>query len=73
MITWLLGLTSVIIISAISLVGVLVLWLKDQQLKKILLGWNDEAGAAMWDSSPKWETLDHHCPGTLPPVVENQM
>jgi zinc and cadmium transporter len=37
MITWLLGLTSVIIISAISLVGVLVLWLKDQQLKKILL------------------------------------
>jgi zinc and cadmium transporter len=37
MITWLLCLTSVIIISAISLVGVLVLWLKDQQLKKILL------------------------------------
>jgi zinc and cadmium transporter len=37
MITWLLGLTSVIIISAISLTGVLVLWLKDQQLKKILL------------------------------------
>jgi zinc and cadmium transporter len=37
MIAWLLGLTSVIIISAISLVGVLVLWLKDQQLKKILL------------------------------------
>jgi zinc and cadmium transporter len=37
MISWLLGLTSVIIISAISLVGVLVLWLKDQQLKKILL------------------------------------
>jgi zinc and cadmium transporter len=37
MITLLLGLTSVIIISAISLVGVLVLWLKDQQLKKILL------------------------------------
>jgi zinc and cadmium transporter len=37
MITWLLSLTSVIIISAISLVGVLVLWLKDQQLKKILL------------------------------------
>ena len=37
MITWLLGLTSVIVISAISLMGVLVLWLKDQQLKKILL------------------------------------
>jgi zinc and cadmium transporter len=37
MITWLLGLTSVIAISAISLTGVLVLWLKDQQLKKILL------------------------------------
>ena len=37
MITWLLGLTSVTIISAISLVGILVLWLKDQQLKKILL------------------------------------
>jgi zinc and cadmium transporter len=37
MISWLLGLTSVIIISAVSLVGVLVLWVKDQQLKKILL------------------------------------
>jgi len=37
MITWILGLTSVIVISAISLTGVLVLWLKDQQLKKILL------------------------------------
>jgi zinc and cadmium transporter len=37
MIAWLLGLTSVIVISAISLTGVLVLWLKDQQLKKILL------------------------------------
>jgi zinc and cadmium transporter len=37
MITWLLGLTSVIIISAISLVGVLVLWLKTSQLNKILL------------------------------------
>ena len=37
MITWVLGLTSVIVISAISLTGVLVLWLKDQQLKKILL------------------------------------
>ena len=37
MITWLLGLTSVIIISAISLVGVLFLWLKDQKLSKILL------------------------------------
>jgi zinc and cadmium transporter len=37
MITLLLGLTSVIIISAISLVGVLVLWLKARQLNKILL------------------------------------
>jgi zinc and cadmium transporter len=37
MITWLLGLTSVIIISAISLTGVLVLWLKAHQLNKILL------------------------------------
>jgi zinc and cadmium transporter len=37
MIAWILGLTSVIVISAISLVGVLVLWLKDQQLQKILL------------------------------------
>jgi zinc and cadmium transporter len=37
MIAWLLGLASVIIISVISLVGVLVLWLKDQQLNKILL------------------------------------
>lgn len=37
MITWLLSLTSVIIISAISMAGVLVLWLKDRQLNKILL------------------------------------
>jgi zinc and cadmium transporter len=37
MISWLLGLTSVIVISLVSLVGVLVLWVKDQQLKKILL------------------------------------
>jgi zinc and cadmium transporter len=37
MITWVLGLTSVIVISVISLTGVLVLWLKDKQLKKILL------------------------------------
>jgi zinc and cadmium transporter len=37
MIAWLLGLTSVIVISVISLTGVLVLWLKDKQLKKILL------------------------------------
>jgi zinc and cadmium transporter len=37
MIAWILGLASVIAISAISLMGVLVLWLKDQQLKKILL------------------------------------
>lgn len=37
MIAWLLGLTSVIIISAISLMGILVLWLKDKQLEKILL------------------------------------
>jgi zinc and cadmium transporter len=37
MITWILGLTSVIVISAVSLTGVLVLWLKDKQLEKILL------------------------------------
>jgi len=37
MITWILGLVSVIAISAISLMGVLVLWLKDKQLEKILL------------------------------------
>jgi zinc and cadmium transporter len=37
MITWILGLASVVAISAISLVGVLVLWLKDKQLEKILL------------------------------------
>jgi zinc and cadmium transporter len=37
MITWLLALTSVIIISVISLAGVLVLWLKTRQLNKILL------------------------------------
>jgi zinc and cadmium transporter len=37
MISWILGLTSVIVISAISLTGVLVLWLKDKQLEKILL------------------------------------
>ena len=37
MINWILGLASVIAISAISLLGILVLWLKDQQLKKILL------------------------------------
>jgi zinc and cadmium transporter len=37
MITWILGLTSVIAISAVSLTGVLVLWLKDKQLEKILL------------------------------------
>ena len=37
MIIWLLSLTSVVIISAISLAGVLVLWMKDRQLNKILL------------------------------------
>jgi len=37
MITWVLGLASVIAISAISLTGVLVLWLKDKQLERILL------------------------------------
>ncbi|MBN1245693.1 ZIP family metal transporter [Candidatus Bathyarchaeota archaeon] len=37
MITWILGLASVIAISAISLTGVLVLWLKDKQLERILL------------------------------------
>jgi zinc and cadmium transporter len=37
MITWILGLASVIAISAVSLTGVLVLWLKNKQLEKILL------------------------------------
>ena len=37
MIAWILGLASVIAISAVSLTGVLVLWLKNKQLEKILL------------------------------------
>ena len=37
MIAWIMGLASVVAISAISLIGVLVLWIKDQKLKKILL------------------------------------
>ena len=37
MITWLLGLSSVIVVSIISLVGILTLWVKEQNLKKILL------------------------------------
>lgn len=37
MIIWLFSIAAVIIISLISLVGVITLWLKDKQLKKILL------------------------------------
>ncbi|MCW3998173.1 MAG: ZIP family metal transporter [Candidatus Bathyarchaeota archaeon] len=37
MITWLLSISAVIIISLISMVGITALWLKEQQLKKILL------------------------------------
>lgn len=37
MIAWLLGFTSVIVISAISLTSIMVLWLRDQKLQKILL------------------------------------
>jgi len=37
LITWLLSIGSVIIISLISLIGIATLWLKEQQLKKILL------------------------------------
>jgi zinc and cadmium transporter len=37
MISWVLGIASVILISAVSLMGVLVLWLKDKQLERILL------------------------------------
>jgi zinc and cadmium transporter len=37
MMAWLLGLISVIVISVVSLTGVIVLWLKNKQLEKILL------------------------------------
>jgi zinc and cadmium transporter len=37
MITWLLSLSAVIIISLISMIGIAALWLKEHQLKKILL------------------------------------
>ena len=37
MISWILGIASVILISAVSLTGVLVLWVKDKQLERILL------------------------------------
>ena len=37
MLEWLLALTSVIIISAVSLIGVLTLWLNERKLGKILL------------------------------------
>ena len=37
MITWVLSIFSVIIISLISMIGVMTLWLKENQLKKILL------------------------------------
>ncbi|HUU86861.1 MAG TPA: ZIP family metal transporter, partial [Candidatus Glassbacteria bacterium] len=35
--TWVLSLCSVILISLISLIGIATYWLKEQQLKKILL------------------------------------
>lgn len=37
MITWLFGIFSVVIISLISMIGVLALWLKENQLKRVLL------------------------------------
>jgi len=37
MITWLLSISAVVIISLISMIGIMALWLKEQQLKKILL------------------------------------
>ena len=37
MLEWLLALTSVIIVSAISLIGVLTLWLNPKKLGKVLL------------------------------------
>ena len=37
MISWILGIASVLLISAASLTGVLVLWMKDKQLERILL------------------------------------
>lgn len=37
MITWLLSISAVVIISLISMVGIMALWLKEHQLKKILL------------------------------------
>ncbi len=37
MITWLLTIASVLLVSIISIIGIATLWLKEQQLKKILL------------------------------------
>lgn len=37
MITWLVSISAVVIISLISMVGIMALWLKEHQLKKILL------------------------------------
>ena len=37
MITWLLSIASVLVVSIISIIGIVTLWLKEQQLKKILL------------------------------------
>ena len=37
MITWLLSIASVLVVSIISIIGIATLWLKEQQLKKILL------------------------------------
>jgi len=37
MITWLLSIASVLVVSLISIIGIATLWLKEQQLKKILL------------------------------------
>ena len=37
MITWLLSIVSVLVVSIISMVGIATLWLKEEQLRKILL------------------------------------
>lgn len=37
MITWLLSIVSVLVVSIISLIGIATLWLKEEQLRKILL------------------------------------
>ena len=51
MITWLLSISAVVIISLISMIGILALWLKEQQLKKILLYMvSFSAGALLGDA-----------------------